>query len=85
MVAGMAPITAMLNIAPFEFFLGKTITGSVQGDIVPQVDIPQYVDLFLEGKLPIDKLITKSYSLDQLNEAYEDLQNGKLIRGVVKI
>jgi len=84
-VAGMAPITAMLNIAPFEFFLGKTITGSVQGDIVPQVDIPNYVDLFMAGKLPIDKLITRSYSLDQINEAYDDLQKGNLIRGVIKV
>ncbi len=84
-VTGMAPITAMLNIAPFEFFLGKSITGSVQGDIIPQIDIPRYVDLYMEGKLPIDKLITKSYSLDQINKAFEDLQNGKLIRGVIKI
>jgi Zn-dependent alcohol dehydrogenase len=84
-VAGMAPLTAMLNIAPFEFFLGKTITGSVQGDVVPQIDIPRWLDLYMAGKLPIDKLITRSYSLDQINEAYEDLQSGKLIRGVIKI
>jgi len=84
-VAGMAPITAMLNIAPFEFFLGKTITGSVQGDVVPQIDIPRWLDLYMAGKLPIDKLITRSYSLDQINEAFQDLQNGKLIRGVIKI
>jgi len=84
-VAGMAPITAMLNIAPFEFFLGKTITGSVQGDVVPQIDIPRWLDLYMAGKLPIDKLISKKYSLDQINEAFQDLQSGKLIRGVIKI
>jgi Zn-dependent alcohol dehydrogenase len=39
----------------------------------------------MAGKLPIDKLITRSYSLDQINEAFQDLQNGKLIRGVIKI
>jgi S-(hydroxymethyl)glutathione dehydrogenase/alcohol dehydrogenase len=65
--------------------LGKTITGSVQGDVVPQIDIPRYLDMYMAGKLPIDKLITRSYSLDQINEAFQDLQNGKLIRGVIKI
>ena len=83
-MAGIAPLTAMLNIPPFEFFLGKSITGAVQGDVIPQIDIPEYVDLYMAGKLPIDKLITRSYSLDQINEAYDDLQSGKLIRAVIK-
>jgi len=83
-VAGMAPLISMLNIAPFEFLIGKTITGAVQGDVIPQIDIPRYVDLYMAGKLPIDKLITNSYGLDQINEAYEALEKGKVIRSVIK-
>jgi len=83
-VAGMAPLTSMLTIAPFEFLIGKTITGAVQGDVIPQIDIPRYVDLYMEGKLPIDKLISKTYSLDQINEAYEALEKGETIRSVIK-
>jgi Zn-dependent alcohol dehydrogenase len=83
-VAGMAPLTSMLTIAPFEFLIGKTITGAVQGDVIPQIDIPRYIDLYMAGKLPIDKLITNSYSLDQINEAYEALEKGKVIRSVIK-
>jgi len=83
-VSGMAPITSMLTIAPFEFLLGKTITGAVQGDIIPQIDIPKYVDLFMNGKLPIDKLITRSYKLDQINEAFEAMKKGETIRSVIK-
>ena len=83
-VAGMAPLTSMLTIAPFEFLIGKTITGAVQGDIIPQIDIPRYVDLYMEGKLPIDKLISKTYSLEQINEAYEALEKGEIIRSVIK-
>lgn len=83
-VAGMAPLTSMLTIAPFEFLLGKTITGAVQGDIIPQIDIPKYVDLYMNGKLPIDKLITRSYKLDQINEAFEAMKKGETIRSVIK-
>ncbi|OGO02303.1 MAG: hypothetical protein A2Y59_05985 [Chloroflexi bacterium RBG_13_52_14] len=83
-VAGMAPLTSILNIMPFEFLIGKTITGAVQGDVIPQIDIPRYVDLYMAGKLPIDKLITNSYGLDQINEAYEALEKGKVIRSVIK-
>lgn len=84
LVMGMAPLGAMLNIAPFEFLLGKTITGSTQGDIKPLVDVPRYVDLYMNGKLPLDKLISKSYRLDQINEAYGALERGEIIRGIVR-
>ena len=83
-VAGMAPLADTLSVAPFHFLLGKTITGSTQGDVVPQIDIPRYIDLFMAGKLPIDKLITKNYNLDQINDAFEALIKGEAIKSVIK-
>jgi NDMA-dependent alcohol dehydrogenase len=83
-VVGMAPLGSMLSIATYEFLLGKTITGTVQGDINAQIDIPRYVDLYMNGKLPIDKLITKTYNLDEINEAFEALEKGETIRSVIK-
>ena len=84
-IAGMAPITDSLTFMPFEFLLGKTITGGVQGDIVASVDIPKFIDMYMDGKLPIDKLITKTYSLDQVNEAFEAMENKEVLRSVIKI
>ena len=83
-VVGMAAMGTMLSFAPFEFLLGKTITGTVQGDIKPQVDIPRYIDLYMSGRLPIDKLITRTYTLDEINEAFEALEKGKVIRSIIK-
>jgi len=83
-IAGMAPLADQLTIAPFHFLLGKTIKGSTQGDVIPSIDIPKYIDLFMAGKLPIDKLITKSYKLDQLNEAFEALEKGEIIKSIIK-
>jgi S-(hydroxymethyl)glutathione dehydrogenase/alcohol dehydrogenase len=84
-IAGMAALGTMISFAPFEFLLGKTITGSVQGEIIPSVDIPRLVDMFLGGKLPVDKLITKTFSLDQINEAFQALENKEVIRSVIKL
>jgi len=84
-VAGMAALGTSVSIQSYEFLLGKTMTGTVQGDIRPQVDIPRYVDMFMDGKLPFDRLISKTYSLDQVNEAFEALEKGEVIRSVIKI
>jgi Zn-dependent alcohol dehydrogenase len=44
-----------------------------------------YLRLYKEGKFPLDKLVTKRYSLDQINEACNDLQNGKILgRAIVE-
>ena len=85
-VVGMAPMGSMLNIATTEFLVGKTLTGSVQGEVQAAVDIPRYLDMYKEGKLPIDKLITKTYDgLDSVNEACEALNKGEIIKGVIKL
>jgi len=84
-VAGMAPLTDMLTIAPFEFLIGKTITGTVQGDVVAPIHIPQYVDMYMAGRLPIDKLVTRTYKLEEINEAFEAMQKGEVIRSVIKM
>jgi S-(hydroxymethyl)glutathione dehydrogenase/alcohol dehydrogenase len=84
-IVGMAPLGTMVSAAPFEFLLGKTMTGTVQGDIKPSVDIPRFVDLYMNGKLPVDKLISHIYSLDQINDAFAALERGEVIRGVIKL
>jgi len=83
-IAGMPALVDMLTVPAFQFLLGKTITGTVQGDIVAPVDIPRYIDLFMAGKLPIDKLITRTYKLEDINEAFEALEKGEVIRSVIK-
>ena len=83
-IVGMAPLGTSLSIQTYEFLLGKNLIGCVQGDIVGQVHIPRYVDLFMDGKLPVDKLISRTHTLDQINEAFEALDRGEVIRSVIK-
>jgi S-(hydroxymethyl)glutathione dehydrogenase/alcohol dehydrogenase len=61
----------------------KTIKGTVFGDCNPTADIPVLLDLFKNGQLKLEELVTKRYTIDQLNEAYEDLTSGQNIRGLL--
>lgn len=54
----------------------------IEGDAVPQDFIPKLVDLWRQGKFPIEKL-TKTYPLDQINQAFEDSATGKTIKPIV--
>ena len=83
-VTGMAALGSTITIQSYELLLAKTITGTVQGDIRAQVDIPRFVDMFMDGKLPFDRLISKSYTLDQVNQAFQALEKGEVIRSVIK-
>ena len=61
----------------------KTIKGSLFGDCNPTTDIPKILGLYQSGALKLDELITQTYSLEQVNEGYADLEAGKNIRGVI--
>ncbi len=61
----------------------KTIKGSYYGSTDPRRDFPFLADLYLQGKLDLDQMITRTYSLDQINEAYEDMLKGEGARGVI--
>jgi S-(hydroxymethyl)glutathione dehydrogenase/alcohol dehydrogenase len=61
----------------------KVIRGSQFGSSNPQYDIVKLLRLYDAGRLKLDELITRRYTLDQINEGYQDLRDGKIIRGVI--
>ncbi len=61
----------------------KQIVGSLFGSGNPRVDIPKLIGLYQNGQLDVDGLITKTYTLDQVNEGYADMRAGTNIRGVM--
>ena len=61
----------------------KTVKGSLFGSGNPVHDIPKLLGMYQAGRLKLDELITKRYTLDQINEGYQDLLDGKNIRGVI--
>jgi alcohol dehydrogenase (nicotinoprotein) len=71
-----------LNSAMLTLF-EKTVKGSLFGSGDPFHDIPRMVELYQSGDLKLDEIITTTYTLDQVNEGYQDLIDGKNIRGVI--
>ncbi len=61
----------------------KTLKGTYYGSAQLQVDMPRMVELYQTGRLNLDDLITRSYRLEDINEAYQDLNRGEVGRGVI--
>ena len=61
----------------------KTLKGSYYGTSRPAIDFYEMVDLYKRGQIDVDGLITRHYKLDQINEAYIELDKGVIGRGVI--
>ena len=61
----------------------KSVKGSLFGDCNPTTDIPKILGLYQAGDLKLDEIITRTYTLDEVNEGYDDLMAGKNVRGVI--
>jgi alcohol dehydrogenase (nicotinoprotein) len=61
----------------------RQVRGALFGDSNPLYDIPMLLGLYKSGDLKLDELVTRKYTLDQVNQAYQDMNDGKNIRGVI--
>ena len=84
-VTAIAPITqTKSSVNLFELAMwNKEIKGTIFGSLNPRNDIPKLLGLYREGQLKLDELITRRYTLDQINDGYEAMRSGENIRGVI--
>ena len=66
-----------------DFLTGKRLTGSVMGAVTLRRDIPKYMEMYRQGLVDIDSLLTHRFTLDQIKEALEDSTKGALKNVVV--
>jgi S-(hydroxymethyl)glutathione dehydrogenase/alcohol dehydrogenase len=82
-VAPMLGEDVKLNL--FEFAMQrKEHDGCIFGNANPQVDIPKLLSLYKAGKLKLDEMITTEYTLDEINQGYQDMRDGKNFRGLIR-
>jgi NDMA-dependent alcohol dehydrogenase len=81
-VAGINETDVSLNLFNLTL-LEKQLVGSIFGSANPRRDIPHLLRLYQEGKLKLDELITRTYTLDDINTGYQDMRDGKNIRGMM--
>ena len=83
-IVGISPIGEKAGINAVSLVREeKTLKGTYYGSHRPSVDMPKLMDMYLAGKLNLDELITRHYTLDQVNEAYDELMAGAIGRGVM--
>ncbi|WP_158971451.1 zinc-dependent alcohol dehydrogenase family protein [Chachezhania sediminis] len=85
LTAGLPAPTAELKIPAVMLTAEeRTVKGSYLGSGVPTRDIPRFLALHAQGRLPVEKLLTERIRLDQINEGFDKLQAGKAIRQVIE-
>jgi S-(hydroxymethyl)glutathione dehydrogenase/alcohol dehydrogenase len=72
-----------LNLAMLTL-LQKNLQGTIFGGGNPHYDIPQLLSVYKAGKLNLDDMITRQYTLEQINDGYQDMLGGKNIRGIIR-
>ncbi len=82
-IMGATAMGTKISIDMNSILFGRTIFGIIEGDSIPDIFIPQLIELFLQGKFPIDRLIT-FYELDQINQAEKDTLEGEVIKPILR-
>ncbi len=83
-LAGNLSQGEMISLDPFDLIKGKQIIGTWGGETDPDRDIPHYADLFLSGKLSLAKFSTDQFKIEEINDAFKDLENGKVGRPIIE-
>ena len=63
----------------------RTIKGSYLGSCVPARDIPRYVEWYQAGKLPVDKLLSETIALEEINAGFDRLASGETLRQTIAL
>ncbi len=83
-IVGLAPVGEIAGVDPVALVRQeKTLKGSYYGTSRPALDFHRMANLYNRGQIDVDGLITRTYTLDQINEAYEELDRGVVGRGVI--
>ncbi|MFV8053320.1 NDMA-dependent alcohol dehydrogenase [Mycobacterium sp. 48b] len=95
MLTGKGGTCLMTGVPKFEFSMVpmllvdmlqncKTFKGLIYGGMNPRVSMPMLLDMYRNGHLKLDELVTRRYRLDQINDAIADMREGRNIRGIIE-
>jgi S-(hydroxymethyl)glutathione dehydrogenase/alcohol dehydrogenase len=82
-VIGMIPLGQSVEIPGFDLLMEKRLQGSAMGSNRFRVDMPRYIDLYLQGRLKLDELVSQRIALDDVNEGFEAMKSGSVARSVI--
>lgn len=83
-VIGMFPPEVKVSIPGVAIPFGERIlTGSFYGSCIPSRDFPKIADLYASKKIKIDEMVTRTFSIEQINEAFDELERGTTLRPLI--
>ncbi len=82
-VIGMIPVGTKIEIEGSDLLYEKKLTGSNMGSNQFRTDMPRYVDMYLDGRLHLDEMVSKTITLDQINDGFDDMKAGNVARSVI--
>jgi S-(hydroxymethyl)glutathione dehydrogenase/alcohol dehydrogenase len=82
-IIGMIPPGDMVSLHGVDFLFEKKIQGSIMGSNRFRVDMPRFVELYLQGKLHLDDLVSSHIKLSDVNDAFKQLETGEIARNVI--
>ena len=85
MFVGHAPHGTSFDFDARMLMPEKTVIGSMYGSARPHVDIPRLIALYRAGRLKLDELVTRTYPLEEVNQAFAALAEGQVARSVLAL
>lgn len=82
-VIGLIPLGTMVEVHGVELTNEKTLTGSNMGSTQFRTDMPRYIEMYLDGRLKLDEMISGTMALEQVNEGFEDMKSGNVARQII--
>ena len=82
-IIGMIPIGQHVEVHGVDFLFEKKIQGSNMGSNQFRVDMPRFVDMYLDGRLLLDEMVSARISLEEVNEGYDAMKKGETTRSII--
>ena len=82
-IIGMIPEGTTIELDGSSFLQERRIQGSRLGSNRFRIDMPRYIEFYLQGRLKLDELVTQRLKLQQINQAFEDMKQGNVARSVI--
>lgn len=82
-IIGVAGAGKVIQTRPFQLVTGRTWKGTAFGGVKGRTELPGYVENFMKGKIEIDKMITHTMGIHDINKAFDLMHEGKSIRSVI--
>ena len=82
-VIGMIPVGTTVEVHGPELLDEKTLTGSNMGSNQFRTDMPRFIEMYMDGRLRLDEMISKTITLEEINAGFEDMKSGHVARSVI--